>query len=157
MFASAAGPIETITAFSAVSKSYPASQETHQIYHSDLAAGDIKGSDNQIVFKNQVSLPDIFSEQDFLCCKKLGEKTLDQGLCCSGYAVTAAAAPAGQPALPAGTLECLLPHGTDINVYFNRYVSTEGIGTGAPGGGFEDTDFIPETGEIAWNERAMTN
>jgi hypothetical protein len=80
----------------------------------------------------------VFSENDFKCCSPLGKTTNDQSKCCSGF---------GNPT-PSGTYySCALPVGTDLMVYFNRFVTNEGRGTDQPGGGLVDADFTNLTGE----------
>jgi len=78
----------------------------------------------------------VFSANDFKCCAPLGSSVTTQNKCCSGFGVSN------------GTgFSCALPAGTDLMVYFNRFVSNEGRGTTQPGGGLVDADFTPETGE----------
>ena len=89
-----------------------------------------KDANNQDIF----SLPVIFSENEFRCCAKLGQKTSESAKCCSGYQ-------------DPEDKTCKLPSGADLHVYFNKFVSSEGIGEDLPGGGLTDDDFIPETGE----------
>jgi hypothetical protein len=78
----------------------------------------------------------IFSENDFKCCTPLGKTNKDQTKCCSGYGVATGS-----------TYTCSLPGGTDLMVYFNRFVSNEGIGSDKPGGGLGESDFNFITGE----------
>jgi hypothetical protein len=78
----------------------------------------------------------IFSENDFKCCTPLGKTNKDQTKCCSGYGVAAG-----------NTFTCALPGGTDLMVYFNRFVSNEGVGSDKPGGGLGENDFNFITGE----------
>jgi hypothetical protein len=77
----------------------------------------------------------IFSPNDFKCCSPLGKTVTDTTKCCSGYASGTT------------TKTCALPAGTDLMVYFNRFVSNEGVGTDKPGGGLLETDFESLTGE----------
>ncbi len=79
----------------------------------------------------------IFSESDFKCCTPLGKTNKEQSKCCSGYGVQGTN----------GSYTCALPGGTDLMVYFNRFVSNEGVGTDKPGGGLVDADFNFLTGE----------
>lgn len=78
----------------------------------------------------------IFSASEFKCCVPLGKTTNDQTKCCSGYATGSAT-----------VKTCELPVGTDLMVYFNRFVSNEGVGATRPGGGLVDADFDQKTGE----------
>ncbi len=77
--------------------------------------------------------PAIFSENEFRCCVKLGQAASEDGKCCSGFRDSEGM--------------CKLPNGADLHVYFNKFVSSEGIGEDLPEGGLTDADFIPETGE----------
>jgi len=83
--------------------------------------------------EEKFDLPRIFSSDEFRCCVQLGEEASEDSKCCSGQRD--------------GDNICKLPKGTDLYVYFNRFVSGEGLGEDQPGGGLEDEDFIPETGE----------
>ncbi|MDA8793197.1 hypothetical protein N9N67_08125 [Bacteriovoracaceae bacterium] len=98
--------------------------------------------DQSVVRSEYVESPQIFSENDFMCCQKLGTITTTPGNCCSGYSVSA-----GINSISQNQYECKLFEGTDLSVYFNRFVSGEGIGEDEPGGGLEDTDFDATTGE----------
>lgn len=80
-----------------------------------------------------LSLPPVFSENDFRCCVKLGEAAAEDAKCCSGNRDAEGL--------------CKLPVGADLHVYFNKFVSGEGMGEELPSGGLTDSDFIPETGE----------
>lgn len=81
--------------------------------------------ENRFVYQNKIAYDPIFSSKDFTCCTPLG-KTPKNGTasCCSGYSVT-----------KNNVTKCMLPTGTDINVYFNKFVSNEGVGADQPGGG----------------------
>ena len=80
----------------------------------------------------------VFSENDFKCCTPLGSKTTTMAKCCSSF---------GNLANDGVTYTCALPAGTDLMVYFNRFVSNEGRGSTQPGGGLVDADFNQLTGE----------
>jgi hypothetical protein len=79
----------------------------------------------------------VFSEDEFKCCTPLGKLTKNKNTCCSGHGVSNGA----------GYFECLLPSKTNLNVYFNRFVSNEGIGATLPAGGLTSSDFEDQTGE----------
>lgn len=84
--------------------------------------------------KNEViSLPPIFSENEFRCCVGLGQASSEDAKCCSGNRDSDGI--------------CKLPVGANLHVYFNKFVSGEGMGEDLPGGGLLEADFIPETGE----------
>ncbi|MFT6603066.1 MAG: hypothetical protein ACJARO_000574, partial [Bacteriovoracaceae bacterium] len=90
----------------------------------------------RVTFQDQVNLPQIFSGNDFKCCIELGQVTSDSTKCCSNNSTVID-----------GERQCTLPRGTNLNVYFNKFISSEGIGTELPGGGLTEADFVPETGE----------
>ncbi len=81
----------------------------------------------------------VFSANDFKCCSPLGKTVTDSTKCCSGFGV----------AISPGSNDktCALPAGTDLMVYFNRFVSNEGTGASQPGGGLVEADFEAQTGE----------
>ena len=93
----------------------------------------------------------IWSDNEFMCCLNLGEETDDPGLCCSGFAPAAADASTN----PDSVRTCKLPIGTNLNVYFNKFVSGDGMGEDQPAGGLTEEDFVPETGEIQMNNDAI--
>jgi len=103
-------------------------------YASDVSK---TGGIARVAFKDKVKLPDIFSGHEFTCCRGIGNVTESASRCCSNFADTN----------NDGDLVCLIPSGTDLNVYFNKFVSSEGMGETLPGGGLLEKDFIPETGE----------
>ncbi len=80
----------------------------------------------------------VFSQNDFKCCTPLGKTTTTPANCCSGMGVRQGTS---------SSYTCALPAGTNLSVYFNRFVSNEGRGTDQPGGGLVDTDFNEQTGE----------
>ncbi len=80
----------------------------------------------------------VFSANDFKCCSPLGKTVTDGGKCCSGYAYTDE---------DSGIKTCSLPAGADLMIYFNRFVSNEGVGDDKPGGGLLEADFDATTGE----------
>ncbi|MCM2348451.1 MAG: hypothetical protein NDI69_00430 [Bacteriovoracaceae bacterium] len=80
----------------------------------------------------------VFSANDFKCCSPLGKTVKNATLCCSGYAYTDE---------DSGVKTCALPAGTDLMIYFNRFVSNEGVGADKPGGGLLEADFDASTGE----------
>lgn len=99
---------------------------------------------HRMTFQDKLAHPAIFSSKDFMCCTPLGKETVSAAKCCSGNAV------AGSN----GKLICKLPSGTDLNVYFNKFVSNEGVGESLPLGGLitaatqeADVDFNKFTGE----------
>lgn len=91
---------------------------------------------NRAVYKDKVSLPDIFSGKDFTCCIKAGQPSSTADRCCSN-----------KLADKNGEKVCAIPRGTNLYVYFNRFVSGEGTGADLPLGGLVDDDFVPESGE----------
>jgi hypothetical protein len=82
----------------------------------------------------------IFSANDFKCCSPLGKVVTDTGKCCSGFGIS----------ISEGSNDkvCSLPAGTNLMVYFNRFVSNEGSGATQPSGsGLVEEDFDSQTGE----------
>ncbi len=114
----------------------------------DTGSNSFTDRNEKFVFKtneaNQdlVALPSVFAENDFRCCVKLGEASPEDGKCCSGHR-------------DSGGL-CKLPNGADLHVYFNKFVSGEGMGEDLPGGGLNEADFIPETGEPKVSSAILT-
>ena len=81
------------------------------------------------------TLKKVFSENEFNCCIPTGKQvpagtTADQ--CCTGYVANTGVST---------TLRCCLPDFTDVTVYTNRLVSSEGRG-------LPDSAYDPETGYI---------
>jgi hypothetical protein len=97
----------------------------------------------RFTYMDKIDHPAIFSSKDFTCCTPLGKETASGDKCCSGSAQAASN----------GKSYCKLPRGTNLNVYFNKFVSNEGVGEDQPGGGLvistieSETDFIAATGE----------
>lgn len=143
--------VATRDGFTGISFNYNSSvngRTLGQIYDStisgtatDASTQDSKGgaSTPRIAFMDKLATGKIFSDSEFTCCLPLGSKTSAGSNCCSNYA----AAATGSTSI----MKCALPPRTDLNVYFNRFVSGEGIGLAQPLGGLVDDDFIPETGE----------
>ena len=92
----------------------------------------------RLVNRHALQSEQIFAENEFKCCTPLGKTTTDQTKCCSGYGLQSGSG---------SSYTCALPIGTDLMVYFNRFVSNEGVGTDKPGGGLVETDFYALTGE----------
>jgi hypothetical protein len=92
-------------------------------------------------FTNQhgLQLDPVFSANDFKCCAPLGKTVSSISRCCSGYGVSQTSSNTA--------FTCALPPGTDLMVYFNRFVSNEGVGSDKPGGGLTEADFDSRTGE----------
>jgi hypothetical protein len=78
------------------------------------------------------TLKKVFSENEFNCCIPAGQQlpdTTTSGQCCTGFAATS------------GVKRCCLPDYTDVTVYLNRYVSSEGRG-------LPESAYDPKTGYI---------
>lgn len=97
-------------------------------------------TDGSLYYTNQHGLAHepIFAANDFKCCAPLGKNVSAQNTCCSGYGTTTSGV---------SGYTCALPTGTDLMVYFNRFVSNEGVGTDKPGGGLLPADFEATSGE----------
>jgi hypothetical protein len=115
-------------------------------WNSDSASGS-----NQVTTSNVrtthvasdeiVDVDPIFSGHEFKCCMKLGGEVDDPTDCCSGYGVQAdsgSTSGSGGSSSSSDGYTCMLPPGTDLNVYFNRFVSGEGLDD-------EDSESITET------------
>ncbi len=111
----------------------------YNIYNQNIPnyAEDFANPDSYVAMQNLISIPSVFSSYKFACCKNLGTEVLSFTECCSNFSVKDAD----------GRQICKLPRGADLHVYFNRFVSGDGMGDWQPGGGLNDNDFIPETGE----------
>ncbi len=84
----------------------------------------IGNGEKKFVFEKDIDHAAVFSSKDFTCCTPLG-MTPKNGVssgCCSNFSSSIG-----------GKQICRLPIDTDLNVYFNRFVSNEGIGTNLPG------------------------
>ena len=97
-------------------------------------------------YQDKLDHPAIFSSKDFTCCTPLGKATSAATRCCSGYA---------QLTKDGKSSICKLPIGTDLNVYFNKFVSSEGVGANQPGGGLviktSDPVADPQDTEVDFN------
>jgi len=89
----------------------------------------------------------IFSAHEFKCCANLGKVVDVSTKCCSGYAV--------QQDQNSIALTCMLPPGTNLMVYFNRYVSNDGMATEDSSGGLVEDDFDRNTGYPNYNEDVL--
>ena len=136
----------TKTAFRAVAftanNSAVNGRDIGNIYDASSSTLDISNTLDEVVFQDEVALNQVFSSNEFRCCKMLGTEASTADQCCSNFL--------GDDGT--GKKTCALPVGTNLNVYFNKFVSGEGIGDELPLGGLTDDDFIPETGEPKLNE-----
>src|SRR5690606_36150183 len=100
---------------------------------------DGTGAVQEKYFTNMHALENspVFSSHEFKCCSPLGMKVSNENLCCSGFAV----------ADSENQYTCALPSGTNLSVYFNKFVSNEGRSLEAADGGLTDEDFEAQTGE----------
>lgn len=115
----------------------PAPQFNPNTYYGE----DVK----RVATSEEVDHPQIFSASDFKCCLPLGSQVGEGegNLCCSGYATEGEEGGSTDPNLTnnSDVYRCKLPIGTNLNVYFNRFVSGEGNDV------LEADDFDPRTGE----------
>lgn len=86
----------------------------------------------------------IFSPQEFKCCTPAGKYTREPSTCCSGRGVidTEVGTLGGRP-----QFKCVVPSGTNLSVYFNRFVSNEGTGDHLQSVPLNEDDFNTKTGE----------
>lgn len=106
-----------------------------------------------VTSKERIVLPEVFDSEKFVCCLYLGEQfssNLDDSRCCTSFTISTQDADGNQ------VKECALPAGANLNVYFNRFITSDGVGPNQPAGGFEDTDFDPFTGEVNLNVGSYT-
>jgi hypothetical protein len=122
----------------------------------DTAGGDVDADNlnqNMVATQELVAKPQIFSDNQFKCCLELGsvvEEDGDHSVCCSGFAADDADLKQelqqnGQNG--DGKFFCKLPTGTDLNVYFNKFVSGEGLSSDMGVNPLENEDFDSSTGE----------
>lgn len=122
--------------------------QTYEVYDSSNTADSEANPGDFVVQEDLISHEPIFSSSEFRCCEKLNQETSSSDRCCSGFSVE-----------QGDTRICKLPRGANINVYFNKFISSEGMDHGDfPDDleGLVDTDFIPETGEVKLTEAAYT-
>jgi hypothetical protein len=85
------------------------------------------------------SMKKVFSENEFNCCVPSGQEvpeTTTASQCCTGFAANIN-----------GPKRCCLPDFTDLTVYLNRYVSSEG--RGLPDTAYDlKTGYIKEPGQV---------
>ena len=116
--------------------------ELNEIYDPKFDTSNIDFSNEAelVTYQDKVSIPQIFSSNKFACCLNLGQVTDVAENCCSNFA-------AERTEDGKTTNKCALSRGANLHVYFNRFISGDGVGDKRPGGGLIDTDFIPLTGE----------
>lgn len=104
--------------------------------------GASAGGTKKLATSEQLDHSPIFSSQEFMCCSKLGQEVSDPGKCCSGFGIQNEQNDSNTP-----TYFCKLPPTTDLMVYFNRFISNEGV---TPADGITplvESDFDSKTGE----------
>jgi hypothetical protein len=121
--------LKTITQFQNDSQTFSAT--------SVVATGDPTNPQRVATSSLGLQHDKVFSPNEFKCCSQLGQKVASKNLCCSGHGVEGADK----------KWTCKLPMGTDLNVYYNRFVTSEATEATSPGGGFVDEDFNENTGE----------
>jgi hypothetical protein len=145
-------PNQTRTAFEAAAyannNAAVNGRQTYEVYDAANTADSEANPGDFVVQEDSLATEPIFKSSEFRCCVKLNQKTSSSDKCCSGYSVTS-----GDDKI------CKLPKGTNVNVYFNKFISSEGMDDGDfPEDlvGLTDDDFIAETGEIKLNETAYS-
>lgn len=101
---------------------------------------------NKVHYKEDgstVALGKVFAANDFKCCSKLGSTVNSAQKCCSGYGASVD----GQTGLT-----CKLPSGTNLNVYLNKFISSESIVSDNIELSMTDDDFNSETGYPKYSE-----
>lgn len=112
-------------------------------YNAKNTAGNPTTETQYFTNMHGLQVEPVFSANDFKCCAPLGKTVTDQTKCCSGFGVSVSE--------NSNQRTCALPGGTDLMVYFNRFVSNEGQGADAPGGGLVEADFDQSSGEPLLN------
>lgn len=113
-----------------------------QIYDSTNTAitsgTDITNPNEKITYQNKLAIEPIFSGHKFSCCLELGNSTYNAEKCCSNYATVD----------PDDSKKyiCQLPDRANLSVYFNKFISSEGMSKSLDNP-LTDDDFVPETGE----------
>ncbi len=108
-------------------------------YNARTSSGGTVGVSGYFTNVHGLQHEPIFSANDYKCCSPLGKVVTDATRCCSGFGLNFGTN---------GTRKtCALPPATDLMVYFNRFISNEGVGSDKPGGGLVETDFDAQTGE----------
>lgn len=93
----------------------------------------------------------IFASNDFRCCSKVGNKVDVPTKCCTGY---------GERTGSETAYTCKLPSGSDLHLYLNKFISSEGSYELEDASGDEEklleTDFDSETGYPAYTTKVYT-
>ncbi|MFA6235750.1 MAG: hypothetical protein WC635_00375 [Bacteriovorax sp.] len=147
--------IATRAQFVAASVAYTGIEDPIQRYNDDNSSStndttaEYGNVEKRFTYQDKLDHSAIFSSKDFACCTPLGKTATSAAKCCSGHAVASS---------DGKTQTCKLPHGTDLNVYFNKFVSGEGVGDslGVPGlsitGLDSEIDFNEYTGEPKYKD-----
>jgi len=140
--------LKTRTSFNAVANTYTGFDPIASYDEDGTSEAEgsalIGNQTKRFTFQDKLAHSAVFSSKDFTCCTPLGKETSTAAKCCSGYATSAS-----------GKMTCKLPVGTNLNVYFNKFVSSEGVGDTQPSGGLllstpadeNASDFNEYTGE----------
>jgi hypothetical protein len=93
---------------------------------------------NMTIAGTKNNLKKVFSENEFGCCIPTGKEVPDTTTatqCCTGFLANI------------GTRRCCLPDFTDVTLYLNRYVSSEG--RGLPDSAYDaTTGYIKDPGQV---------
>ena len=121
--------------------------DLNQIYDPKLPDGELDFANplSKVTYQDKVIIPQVWSSREFSCCLNLGKGTDVSANCCSNYSVE-------ETKDGKVSRVCALPRGADLHLYYNRFISGDGVGETQPGGGLVDTDFIPLTGEPRVND-----
>ncbi|MBF0298061.1 MAG: hypothetical protein HQK51_05035 [Oligoflexia bacterium] len=107
--------------------------------YTPTAVGDYSNQDRRVVFQDSITLDPIFSPNRFICCNRLGSIVANQNNCCSQFSIV--------DPNNANQRICALPNKVDLYVYFNRFVSGEGIDESIDKSArLVDSDFDQQTG-----------
>ncbi len=126
--------------------------QTDGASNTNLNIDDQGLNQNLVTTQELIDHSPVFSDNEFVCCLELGSEissTSDSNLCCSGNAV--------ESETDSTKKICKLPAGTDLNVYFNKFVSGEGLSNNFTDvSALEASDFDAKTGEPLLNDEVYT-
>jgi hypothetical protein len=117
-------------------------------WDSDSAPGTFNANglnQNLVGTQEMIDHNAIFSDNQFMCCTELLGETTDASSCCSGFAVDASGN--SSSGSDETVFTCKLPKGTNLNVFFNKFVSGEGLSSTLGVTPLTSEDFDSSTGE----------
>ena len=140
-------PIKTVNDFINHNKTY-INSNSDRPWSNDSAVAPYNADSLNINLSATQELIDhnqIFSDNEFKCCIELMGSTNSAAACCSGFAVDEDGN--ASTTSEAESFTCKLPPKTNLNVYFNKFVSGDGLKGSIGTSPLETSDFDSETGE----------